>query len=241
MLEALRERSAEVRNANATCDGGGVDMRGLDRSLLVVFRWLMEALGHLDVIRPVIAHRFALPGLLTIETPRYDRGMVSYRRAPVAGRDLIERIEVYYRMAGADPIRVEVPPGAAAAIEDRLRAAQLDFHYRVEDVVARKARHGVFTVMPAVMAAIRVVPDYERGLVATTLRNVDRLEGVMLEFPPAGLDESALEDLVRLILGEANAFLLRAPLAGVGAASAATRRNSHESSLSPSRYRTTSG
>jgi hypothetical protein len=50
------------------------------------------------------------------------------------------------------------------------------------------------------------------------MRYVHRFESVALEFQAAALEEPALEDLVRLILGEANTFLRRAPLAGVGAA-----------------------
>ena len=34
----------------------------------------------------------------------------------------------------------------------------------------------------------------------------------------AAIEEPALEDLVRLIMGQANTFLRRAPLAGIGAA-----------------------
>ncbi|MCL4761578.1 MAG: hypothetical protein KJ018_07305, partial [Burkholderiales bacterium] len=45
----------------------------------------------------------------------------------------------------------------------------------------------------------------------------DRFETVDLEFMPEQVDEGELEDLVRLMLGESNAFLRRAPLAGVGA------------------------
>ncbi len=37
-------------------------------------------------------------------------------------------------------------------------------------------------------------------------------------YPAGALEEPALEDLVRLIMGEANTFLRRAPLAGIGAA-----------------------
>ena len=37
----------------------------------------------------------------------------------------------------------------------------------------------------------------------------------MLEFEPAAIDEPALEDLVRFMLGESNAFLHLAPLAYV--------------------------
>ena len=46
-----------------------------------------------------------------------------------------------------------------------------------------------------------------------TLRNVDRFESVVLEFAPDRLDEAALEDLVKFMLGEESGFLRRAPLA----------------------------
>jgi len=48
------------------------------------------------------------------------------------------------------------------------------------------------------------------------LRNVDRFEPVILDFTPAALDTEALDDLVKLMLGKPNQFLLRAPLRGFG-------------------------
>jgi hypothetical protein len=237
LLDALRERSAALRDLNASAQPSGAGSpREIDRRLLHAFRWLDEALSHLDVIRPVVAHRFSLGGVLTIATPRYDRGFVSCRRTSIAGFELIERIELYYRMTNDEPIRVEVQPGAAVALEDRLRAAQLDFHYRIEHDEKRQTRRGVFTVAQAVMAVVRFVVDYERGIVSAMLRNVDRFEPVTLAFAPPEIAEPALEDLVRLMMGEANSFLKRAPLAGVGAASQATARST-PTSLSPSRYR----
>jgi hypothetical protein len=56
--------------------------------------------------------------------------------------------------------------------------------------------------------------------VTVALVNVDRLERVTLEFQSTAIDESVLEDLVRLILGRASAFLKRAPLAGLHAQAA---------------------
>lgn len=237
LLDALRQRSAAVRDQNAQAQPARTGSpREVDRRLLQAFRWLDEALGHLDVIRPVVAHRFSLGGVLTIATPRYDRGFVSCRRTSIAGFELIERIELYYRMTNDEPIRVEVQPGAAAAMEDRLRAAQLDFHYRIEHDEKRQTRRGVFTVTQAVMAVVRFVADYERGIVSAMLRNVDRFEPVTLTFASSEIAEPALEDLVRLMMGEANSFLKRAPLAGVGAGSQAMARAT-PTSLSPSRYR----
>ena len=234
LLAELRKRSAAVRDADPGAQRpGSCDLRDIDRRLLAAFRWLDEAIAHLEVIRPVVAHHFTLAGAVTISAPRYDRGIVSYRRAVLAGFDLIERLELYYRMAGGEPIRVEVPPGAAAAMEERLRGAQLDFSYVIDHDDARRVRRGVFTVVPAVMAAIRFVPDYDRGVVVANLRNVDRLEPVTLEFAPEAIGEPVLEDLVRLMLGEANDFLKRAPLAGVGTAST---RGAAVATLAPSRY-----
>ena len=55
-------------------------------------------------------------------------------------------------------------------------------------------------------------PDYHRQVVQVTLRNVDRFESVHLEFEPDKIDEPALEDLVKFMMGESSAFLRRAPL-----------------------------
>jgi hypothetical protein len=72
-------------------------------------------------------------------------------------------------------------------------------------------------VTPAVTGSIRFNPDYRLHTIGVRLTNVDRFETVDLDFKPEQIDEGALEDLVRLLLGESNAFLRRAPLAGVGA------------------------
>ncbi len=235
LLESLRQRSAAVHDAHSAPRPRAPDRREIDRRLLAAFRWLDEALAHLAVIRPVVAHRFALAGVLTIASPRYDRGFVSYRRTSIGGFELIERVELYYRMANEAPIRVEVQPGAVFATEERLRSAQLDYRYAIEQDDGRRTRRGVFLVTPAVMAAVRFAADYDRGVVAATLRNVDRFESVTLAFAPDDIGVPSLEDLVRLMLGEANAFLRRAPLAGVGPAPALS--GSAAASLSPSPYR----
>jgi len=237
LLESLRQRSDIVRNADeATRRPLGDALKDIDRRLLAAFRWLDEALGHLEVLRPVVAHHFAIEPVLTIIKPRYDRGFVSYRRSEFLGMDLIERVELFYRLAGDAPIRVKTQLGAAAAMDDRLRAAQLDFHYQVEPDETRAVRCGIFSVAPAVTASVRFVPDYRRMVVTAMLRNVDRLEAVTLEFRPDALGEPALEDLVRLILGEANTFLKRAPLAGIGAKPAAPAGDAVAGILPLSRY-----
>ena len=89
----------------------------------------------------------------------------------------------------------------------------MQFSYQTEQDEKKIVRYGLFHVQPAIAASVRFQPDYARQVVNVTLRNVDRFETVLLEFQPGKLDESALEDLIRFVLGEDNGFLRRAPLA----------------------------
>jgi hypothetical protein len=237
LLEQLRQKSDAVREQSTTTRRPSRDdYREIDRRLHTAYRWLDEALRHLDVIRPVTAHRFVIEPVLTIALPRYDRGFVSVRRHTYAGLELIEHIELFYRMALAEPIRVKVQTGAAVAIDDRLRAAQLEFSYQIEQDEARGLRWGMFTVKPAVTASVRFVPDYRREVIEVTLHNIDRLETVALDFRPEAIGEAAMEDLVQFMLGEPNTFLKRAPLAAVGARRAAPANDPESATISMSRY-----
>ena len=176
-------------------------------------RWLDEALGHLEVIQPTVNHRFSILNVGTIERPQFERGFVSYRRRSLGGQDLIEHVEMFYRLVGAQPLVARVHPGSAGVIEERLRGSTLPYQYQTEQDDRRVVRYGLFHVQPHITASVRFEADYSRHIVQVTLRNVDRFESVSLEFGPDKLTEAALEDLVKLITGEPNSFLRRAPLA----------------------------
>jgi hypothetical protein len=216
LLETLRAQSDAVRGqGDAARRPVDEALREIDRRLWRAFKWLDEAMAHLEVIKPIVAHEFRADDILTISSPKFESGFLSFRRKALGVQEVIEQIELFYKLTGDKPVTVKVPPAAVAAVESKLNACQLRFKYRTEVDVTRQ---GVFTIESAVVAMIRFVPDYRRQIVEVTMRNVDRFEAVALEFSAEALEEPALEDMVRLILGEANTFLRRAPLAGVGAA-----------------------
>jgi len=216
LIESLRVRAEALRRDELARRCSTIELiRDVDRRLRTALRWLDEALALLEVIRPAVAHRFLLAGLMTLSELHFVGGAVSCRRGRVAGEDVLEQVELGYRLANEAPIRLVVPPGEARVAAERLRASQLDYSYQPEGG-GRNGPCGVFTVAQAVTASVRLIPDFDRGRVVAALANVDRLESVSLEFVPDALGEAALEDLVRLILGDSNAFLKRAPLARVG-------------------------
>jgi len=216
LLSTLRAQSEALRAQGVTARPPiEVTQREMDRRLWRAFRWLEEALNHLEVIHPAVGHRFHLGNLLHVDRPQFERGFVTYRRRAVGGQELLEHVELFYNLRGSEPIALRVNPAAAGSVEERLRSSTLPFHYQTEQDERRVVRHGVFTVTPAIAASVRFQPDYRELTIDVTLHNVDRFEPVSLAFEGPSLDETALEDLLRLILGESNTFLRRAPLVGM--------------------------
>lgn len=226
LLDTLRAQSDAMRGQDKSAKRTPDDaLKELDRKMWKSFKWLDEAISHLAVIRPVVAHDYRVGDLLTIASPQFDQGFVSYRRKAFAGYEAVEYIELFYRLALPKAIDVTVPVSAVGGIDDQLRSAQLKFQYRALQDEDRVVRRGLFSITPAVTGFVKFLPDYRRQSVEITLRNVDRFETVAVEFAADKFEDSTLEDLVRFILGEDNAFLRRAPLVGIGAKKSALLPN----------------
>jgi hypothetical protein len=186
------------------------------RELVAAYRWLDEAFAHLDAIGPVVAHRFALEPGIDLAPLAWRRGYVAFAGGRVAGQEVVDRVEAGYRLGGEASVTMVAPPALARTTAEPLRLLQVAFDYRPSPSGGVRGAVGIFEVAREVAASVRLVPDYGRGVVAVALANVDRLETVTLEFAAGSLGEPALEDLLRLVLGESDAFLRRAPFAGFG-------------------------
>ena len=218
LLSRLRQQSEAARAAEAPRRSTEDILQDIDQRLWRLYRFLDEALAHLAVIKPVVAHDFRIDQLVSFSGLRIEQGFVSYRRRHLAGQELLDYVEAFYRLTGSQPMKLRVVPTAVANLENRLRGAGIPFRYEAEFDERKVIKAGVFAITPAVTASVRFEPDYRSQEIGVRLTNVDRFESVNLEFKPEQFVEAAFEDLVRMMLGESNAFLRRAPLAGVGAA-----------------------
>ena len=217
MLDRLRKQSETIKANETPTRPVEEILVDMDRRLWRAYRTLDEMLAHLEVIRPVVAHEFRFETTLQMSGLQFERDFVSYRRRHLAGQELLDYVELFYRLVGAAPIQFKVQPNAVGAFEERLRVSSIPFQYRAETGENRSILAGHFTVTPTITSSIRFDPDYRRQRIGVRLTNVDRFESVELEFKPEQFDEAAVDDLVRFMLGESNVFLRRAPLAGVGA------------------------
>jgi hypothetical protein len=187
----------------------------INKRMRAAFAYLEKAVNYLDGLKPPIEHRFDLGHGLVFEAPKFGRGYVGQHTMRIVGFPVLDEISIWYEIAAAKPLTIEVGQAGVAMAEKSLDDAGLQYTaHRVEDHngVVQKC---VITVPPAVPAAVTFHVDYQTGLVVVSLVNVDRFDRVSLEFHSQAIDESVLEDLIRFILGQNTAFLRRAPLAGI--------------------------
>ena len=213
LLDELRAQY-EAKRQSTQVRNDVEDFQQIDAHLRKAFRWLEKAVTYLDGLKPAIDHRYDLGHGLVFDSPRFGHGSVGQHERRVVGYPVLDVINIYYEITASGPLALEVAPGNVAMAEKALDDAGLQYTSRRVEDSGGAVRKCAISVPPAIPAAVSFHADYQTGLVTVTLVNVDRLDRVILEFSSKAIDEPALDDLVRLILGRDSAFLRRAPLAG---------------------------
>jgi hypothetical protein len=214
LLDELRIQYETARQS--VPDHGEVEgCQEIDARMRKAFRWLEKAVAYLDGIKPPVNHRFDLGHGLVFESPKFGHGSIGQHTSRIVGFPVLNEINIYYKIVAAKPLTIEVAPGGVSLVEKTLDSVALQFSSHKVETADGSVRKCVFTVPPAIEAAVLFRVDYQTGQVTVILVNVDRLERTTLAFHSTEIDEPVLEDLVRLILGASDAFLRRAPLAGI--------------------------
>ena len=214
LLDELRtqyESARETTQAYADVEG----FQAIDARLRKAFRWLEKAVTYLSGLKPPIDHRFDLGHGLVFESPRFRHGSVGQHEHRIVGFPVLDEINIYYEISASKPVSLEVASGMVQVAEKALDDAGLQYTSRRVESADGNVRKCSFSVPPAIPARVSFRVDYQTGIVAVALMNVDRFDSVMLEFHSNDIEEPILEDLVKLILGRDSAFLRRAPLAGM--------------------------
>ncbi|MFO1414854.1 MAG: hypothetical protein U1F10_13280 [Burkholderiales bacterium] len=214
ILDELKSQYEAARTSTHTHD----DVEGYEQinaRLRHAYTWLDKAFSYLDGVKPPIAHRFDVGHGLVFEDTRFGRGYVGQHERRIVGYPVLDEINIYYEIAAAKPLTIEVGPGGVALAEKALDDAGLQYTCRRIEDHTGVVRKCVITVPPAIPAKVSFTVDYQTGIVTVPLVNVDRFDRVSLEFHSQHIDEGILDDLLKFILGRDQNFLRRAPLAGL--------------------------
>jgi hypothetical protein len=212
LLADLRSQY-EAAHAATQANDRVESFEAIDARMRKAFRWLEQAVTYLNELKPAIDHRFDLGYGYAFDSPRFARGSVGQHARRIAGFPVLETIDVYYEISASKPLAIEVATGWVPFAEKTLDAFGLQHTRRNAEEAGAGPHKTIFSVAPVIPARVSFRIDHRTGVVAVDLANVDRLERITLELSATAIDETALEDLLRLMLGLDSAFLRRAPLA----------------------------
>ncbi|MEP6944034.1 MAG: hypothetical protein ABI981_13910 [Betaproteobacteria bacterium] len=217
LLEQLRAQAESVSAKRAIAQEVSREViTRIDRRLHAVFQYLDEACKLLQIIAPPIEHSFKLPQVAHYSEMRLEQAMVVFRKQPLQHLDVYDHVVMYYSLKGPSPPPVRVAMRRSAEVERLLNGANIEFRCETDSNVRGAATHNLIHISAGLRCEVRFDPDFINDSIIVTLRNVDRLEPVILDFSVDALDTPTLDDLVNLVLGKTNQFLLRAPLRGFG-------------------------
>ena len=217
LLEQLRAQAESVSAKRAIAEEVSREViTRIDRRLHAVFQYFDEACRLLQIIAPPIEHAFKLPQVVQYAGMQLEQAMVAFRKQRLQHLDVYDHVVVYYSLKGSPPPPVRVAMRRSAEVERMLNSANIAFTCETDSNVRGAATQNLIHISSGLRCEVRFDPDFINDSIIVTLRNVDRLEAVILDFEPDTLDTAALDDLVNLVLGKTNQFLRRAPLRGFG-------------------------
>ena len=133
LLDELRTQYEAARvSPHAHADVPG--FQEINATLRKAMQWLEKASAYLDGLKPPVNHRYDLGYGLVFESPRIAKVYVGQHEQRIVGFPVLDEINIYYEIAAAKPVTIELAPGGIGLVEKILDDAGLQYTSRaVED------------------------------------------------------------------------------------------------------------
>ncbi|MBU0602953.1 MAG: serine/threonine protein kinase [Gammaproteobacteria bacterium] len=211
LLADLAGEAQRIRVHNAQMQRGERAARteaeqALAARMQLVRDYFTQLAGQLNVIKPQVARDFPLLGLGVLRGLAWQSSDVNTRGRGPEAPDQLARVSIAWLLRGQALLRCERDPQAA----DSLRLALREHGLRFEEQPARdeynRLRAQVFDVAPEVRGRVELNADYGTMALRLTLQNVERFGLVDYQPPAEDRGTEWLDELARLLLGQASRF-----------------------------------
>jgi serine/threonine-protein kinase len=212
LLARLR-REAEAMEGTEARDDATTELLmrrfEVERRMRAAFAFYQELVRYLGIVKPDVAHDYALDGIGPFSRPKVADAFVDQRQRRHDGRPWTDM--VLLTIVGVSPttLRTTVPRAEMQALVDRLNAAAL--RYTTEETPGGGAN---VAILGEITAYVRVMADRERGRIAFLCRNVGQFGTTNFVIDARSADESVFEEFANFALGMPSRFLAIAGRAG---------------------------
>jgi hypothetical protein len=202
-LAQLREL-AEAKRAEAKKP----DLRGesdvaISEALLTAYRYLKDLADHLNVIRPVYAKTYVVPGVPDFKRLVWEEGKADFRtREPTPILKYYDHVSFRFKLAGEKEARPTLEYPASEKLKQFLDEGRIV--YTAHDMYnSRGATVGAkFTIPCEVKASLLLYSQLDMGKLLLRTINVSGFGSLKQLLEPQAINENSLDELTAFILGE---------------------------------------
>lgn len=181
--------------------------RFISDALQHAFDYFRELADQLNILKPPIPIEYQLLNLVAFDGLEWLEGRADFRLLPQATEDrLLQQATLRYRLGAARKLTVERENPAHEAFAKALHDAGIQCEAEEFRNARNHVERTVFTFPCEVRAGVGFTADYEQGDIRLVLRNVRRFGGAEYRLSYEALDQGALEEMARLLMGEESRF-----------------------------------
>jgi len=178
----------------------------LSAKLRQAFDYLAEFVREFNAATPAFAGKLTLPYAGDLPEVTLGGGFVDYRTTRIQDKEVIDYIALTYRMSSEERARVTLNKDEARLLKAQLERAEIKFEEREVGHVFHRVPRVALSIECSMIARARLRADYDALVVEILCQNVGAIGAVKYRLGVAELNNDAVEEFGKRLLGLPNRF-----------------------------------
>lgn len=206
LLAALRQQAqAKQQSENQKSSQRDEILQRIHSALGMTYQYLNDLALQLNILKPPYAKAYAFFGQADFDQLAWQEGRADFRMQEVASDNrLYDQVTLRYRLAGPNQFRLERENPSL----EKLRKALFDYNiaFTVDEVRNERGQveRATFVFPCEIKAGLLLAGNYQTGKLLLRTRNIERFGIMEYQLLPEAINQDALDELARFILGETN-------------------------------------
>lgn len=180
-------------------------MQQVSDALETTYKYLHDLSQQLNILHPDYQRVCSFYGVVDFDGLVWQEGRADFRLLPASSEDrLYDQVTLRYRLSNPRQIQLTRDNPAHEKLQKLLFDNGITFSTNEERNERGYVERATFTFPCEIKAGLQITGNYETGKLVLRTRNLDRFGVMEYQCEPAAINQDALDELARLILGEAH-------------------------------------
>jgi hypothetical protein len=207
LLDDLKKQAAQLKARQQQTMLTAENLVLVDGRMKQAFIYLNDLLNQIKVLKPQNPLTYALPGIGELRHLAFEDTFIDYRHKKINDKDYYDSIHLLVRWQGAGMLTVERDmPGTIERTREVLWQSKVKFEEDETQTQYGTVSRVRFRVHPLIVTEITIKADYEHQRLLVHTNNLLRAGTDHFEVPAQDINETTLENLARMLMGENSEF-----------------------------------